>query len=180
MTLSPSSSTASTRCRSPNVEAVAERLDRRVGADDAAVRLEEPAVARIGHDAEPVLDLTRVEHLERHAALGQCVAVRPPVAQVERPVQLEQRAAALRLQLAPEREALLGEPDPARLRVREPDDAGTAVARTAVVAELELLADDDVATGAHELPRRREPHHARADDDDLGVDGGHGAEAYRR
>jgi hypothetical protein len=42
------------------------------------------------------------------------------------------------------------------------------------VAELELLADDDVAPHLGECPRRGEPHHPGSDDDDLGVEGAHG------
>ena len=81
--------------------------------------------------------------------------------------------AALRLELAPERKALLREPDPALVRIGQADDPRAAVARAAVVAELELLADDDVASCLRERPCGREAHHARADDDDLGVEGGH-------
>jgi hypothetical protein len=47
------------------------------------------------------------------------------------------------------------------------------------MAELELLADDDVASGLRERPRGREAHHARADDDDLGVEGGHAPQRNR-
>ena len=105
-----------------HVQTGRESLDGCVCDDDAAVRLIEPAVAGIGTDPEPVLDLTCVEHVERHLARGKRVAVRRPVAEVERPVQLEQRHAALGLELTPEREALLREPHPALIRIRKADD----------------------------------------------------------
>ena len=88
-----------------HLEAVGERRDGFVRMDDPAVRLEQAALARVGADAEPLLDLACVEHLERRPARCECIAVRLPVAEVERAVQLEQAPAALRLELAPEREA---------------------------------------------------------------------------
>jgi hypothetical protein len=44
------------------------------------------------------------------------------------------------------------------------------------VAELELLADDDVPSRLHEGARGRESHHPRSDDDDVCVEGGHAGE----
>jgi hypothetical protein len=69
----------------------------------------------------------------------------------------------------PEREALLGQPDPALVRIGETDDPRAAVTRAALVTELELLADDDVASGLRERSCGGEAHHAGADDDDFGV-----------
>ena len=61
--------------------------------------------------------------------------------------------------------------------IGQPDDPRPAVARAAVVAELELLADDDVASRLREGTRRRESHHPGSDDDDLCVEGGHAGRA---
>ena len=45
------------------------------------------------------------------------------------------------------------------------------------MAELELLADDDVPSCLCEGPRGREAHHPGSDDDDLGVEGDHAGRA---
>ena len=70
-----------------HLEAVGERRDGFVRMDDPAVRLEQAALARVGADAEPLLDLACIEHLERRPARCECIAVRLPVAEVERAVQ---------------------------------------------------------------------------------------------
>ena len=55
------------------------------------------------------------------------------------------------------------------------------MARPALVAELELLADDDVASRLRECSRGGEAHHPGSDDDDLGVEGGaHGPQRNER
>ena len=163
-----------------HLEAVGERRDGFVRMDDPAVRLEQAALARVGADAESMLDLACIEHLERRPARRECIAVRLPVTEVERALQLEQAPAALRLELAPEREGLLREPDPALVRVGQAHDPRAAVARPARVAELELLADDDVAPRLGECPCGGEPHHPGSDDDDLGVEGAHGPQRNER
>ena len=164
-TPSPSSSIGATRRRSRTSTPAASAASA-VRADDPPVRLEEAVVAGIDPDPEPVLDLTGVEHGERRPAGGERVAVRPPVAEVDA-VQGEQRTAAVGLELAPEREALLRESHPARVRVGEAHDPGGTVAGAARMAELELLADDDVAPRPLQLPGRGEPHHTCAHDDHL-------------
>src|SRR5581483_12108054 len=87
--------------------------------------------------------------------------------QLEHPVQVEELLTALPLELAPPLQRLLREPHPLLLRVGEPEDPGAPVARAAGVAELELLVDDGVVSGAPERPRGGEPVQARADDGDL-------------
>src|SRR5207253_466203 len=79
----------------------------------------------------------------------------------------EQLGAALGFQLAPERERLLGEPDPLRIVVGEPEDAARAVARAVLVSDRELFEHDHVATGALERSGGREADDARAHDHDL-------------
>ena len=150
--------------------AASQRRDRVIGEHDAAVALEEAARARLDANREPAADLRGVEHLRLLAARGERPLVGLPVAEVERAVQFEQRPAGFGLERAPERIRLLREPHPARLGIGETDDPRSAVARAAIVSDRELLADDDVATRLGERPCRREPHHAGADDDDLGLD----------
>ena len=64
--------------RAPRQAVAPSACDGGVGEDDAAVRLEEAALAGLGPDREALLDLACVEHLERHAARGERVAVRLP------------------------------------------------------------------------------------------------------
>ena len=148
-----------------------QRLLREVGEDEASVGLEEAAPARLDPDREAALDLGGVQHLERRPARRERVAVGPPVAEVERPGLLQQRPAALGLELAPERVGLLREAHVALLGIREPDDPRAAVARAALVTDLELLAEHHVPPGQRERACRCEPHHAGADDHDLCVGG---------
>ena len=147
------------------------RLLREVGEHEAPVGLEEAAPARLDPDRKAALDLGRFQHLERGAACRKCVAVGPPVAEVERPGLLQQRPAALGLELAPEWVGLLREAHVALFGIREPDDPRAAVARAALVTDLELLAEHDVAPGQRQRACRCEPHHAGADDDDFAVGG---------
>ena len=74
-----------------DLEAVCERGHRPVGVDDPAVGLEEAVAAGLGANREAPFDLGRVQHLERGPAGGERVAVRLPVAEVERAVEVEQR-----------------------------------------------------------------------------------------
>ncbi len=86
---------------------------------------------------------------------------------------LDQRLASLGLELAPERDSLLREPHPAGVGIGEPEDPRAPVARASGVADPKLLHEGDGPAGPGELARRREPHHAGADDDDLDVQAAH-------
>ncbi len=157
----------------PHLEPGGESREHLVGVRDAAVGLVQAALAGLESDAEATVDLGRVEHLGGDAARVQRVAVRLPATEVERAVQLEELLAGLRLELPPERVGLLREPDPLDGGIRQPDDPRATVARAALVTELELLQHEHVSSGSGESAGGREPHDARADDDDLGVDATH-------
>ena len=86
---------------------------------------------------------------------------------LEQAVQLQQSLTRLGLELPPEAERLLSEPDVFLLRIGEPKDPGAPVTRAAPMAALELLEDHDVMPAPRERPRRREPHHPGANYRDL-------------
>ena len=146
-----------------------QRGERGVGADDSAVCLEEPGLAGADVQWKAPRDLVPAEDLERDPRLGERVPIRPPVAEIERSVPLDQRLARLGLELVPERDGLLREPHPAGVGIGEPEDPGAPVARASVVADPKLLHEGDGPAGPRERPRRGEPHHAGSDDDDLDV-----------
>ena len=106
-----------------------------------------------------------------HTAGGEraCVLEPRPGRSRAPPVLHDELLAALRLQLAPALQRALGEPDVVRVGVGEPEDPGGAVARAAVVAEAELLDQDDAAPRLRERAGSRDAGDPRADYDDVGV-----------
>src|SRR5262249_57626374 len=100
--------------------------------------------------------------------------------QLQETVQGEQLLPALLLQLAPAVQCFLRQPDPRLLRVCEAEDPRPAVARSARMAELELLVDDDVVTVSIERPGGREPVQPGADDRDVTHGAGRPCSAARR
>src|SRR3954470_3458435 len=86
---------------------------------------------------------------------------------LDEPLQVEHRLAALDLELAPEPERLLRQPHVLVLGVGEPEDPRAPVAGAVRVADLELLVDDGLVAAPLERLSRGEPHHARADDRDF-------------
>src|SRR3954470_4053707 len=86
---------------------------------------------------------------------------------LDEPLQVEHRLAALGLELAPEPERLLRQPHVLVLGVGEPEDPRAPVAGAVGIADLELLVDDGLVPAPLERPSRGEPHHARADDRDF-------------
>ena len=84
-----------------------------------------------------------------------------------RPVQLEQLLARLLLELPPTRECLLRQLDELDLRVRKPNDARPAVARAVLVADVELLEEQDVTALACQRVRSRRAHDPCPDDGDF-------------
>ena len=77
--------------------------------------------------------------------------------------------ADLGLQLAPALQRALGEPDVVRVGVGEPEDPRGPVARSAIVAEPELLDQDDAASRLRERAGSRDAGDPCADYDDVGV-----------
>ena len=86
---------------------------------------------------------------------------------LEQAVQLEQRLAALGLELTPEPERLLGQAHVLLFGVRQPEDARAAVTRAAVVADPVLLVDDDFVPAPRQGAASSKAHHPRSDDGDL-------------
>src|SRR5712691_2791048 len=106
-----------------------------------------------------MLDSPRCEHVAR--------AHLDARAKLEEPVQLEQFATRLALEVPPAGERLLGEHDPVLLRIGEPKDPSAAVARPARMAVVELLVQRDVGTARGKRPRGGGAHDTRPDDRDL-------------
>jgi hypothetical protein len=119
-----------------------------------------------GDHREAPDDLLGVEQLDQRARQLEG-ALRPfPGAadELDDPVQLQQRLAALLLELPPERERLLRHAHPLDLGIGEPEDPGRAVARAARVVELELLVDRDVDSAARQRTGRSKPVDSRSYD----------------
>src|SRR5207244_12773003 len=78
---------------------------------------------------------------------------------LEQAVELEHLQPALLLELAPATKRVLRQPDPLRVRIREPEDARAAVARASIVADLELLVDRDLPAASGKSESGREAPH---------------------
>jgi len=115
---------------------VEERMPRDVGEDDAALGLVQrcPAVGQsraqsagaVGVE-QLVLDAARVESVRRGELRRRD--------DLDEPVQLKQPSPTVGLESAPARVRLLREPDPVRIRIRQPDDPRASVARATFVVE---------------------------------------------
>ena len=93
--------------------------------------------------------------------------------ELDRPGGEQDLTAGFVFELAPAAEGCLRESHVPLVGVREPEDAGRAVARAAVVADLELIEEHDVVTVASEGTRGGGADDTGADDDDVGVETGH-------
>ena len=145
-----------------------ERLDAPVGEQQPAVGLQQRAVRK--GDPEAAANLPCVEALGGHPAGRQRrLVLGDERARVERARRHEQLAAGLALQLSPESERPLREPDVGLLGVGQPEDPRPAVARAASVAEVEPLEHANPPAPSRERPGGGETVDPGADDDD-----GHG------
>ena len=159
--------------RAVSERALDERAVREVGADDARLRLEERSPP-VGHADRPALSCWSASS-SSYSAAGSCErvcrALPRALDQLEQPVQLEQLLPRLLLELPPAGERLLRQLDELDLRVRKPDDPRPAMARAVLVADVELLEEEDVVASACERIGGRGSHDPRADDNDLCLHG---------
>ena len=121
----------------------------------------------VGSDPEADAHGLRVEPLPRHAARVE--GFLRGLAELQEARVLDQLLAGLLLEGAPPAVRVLGELNPLRVRVGEPEDPRTAVARAATVVEFELLVHVDLVAVSRERGRSSEPVDAGTDDRDAHV-----------
>ena len=150
------SSSDSTRASSRDPQAARERAARPVGVHDPGVGLEEHerAAAAVTPNASAPPPASSSSHPRRTRSSASCELTTPSRKSSSSPFSSSSSSPLSRLELAPAGERLLREPHPLRLRIREPEDPRPAVARPALVPELELLVDDDVVRPRGAAPRR--------------------------
>ena len=115
----------------------------------------------IACEIHPLNNLRVLQHLKRLGVTAASV--------VEASRDAQQFPPAVRLELAPQRHRLPGQPDVQRVQVRAPDDPGAPVRAAPRVPEREPLQQDDGQPSARGGPGGRRTHQPRADHHEVGV-----------